>query len=332
MPMAHRPSPIASNLTSRLLPLVLIASAAFFGCKAESSKTGEVDRSTSPLTSSKSSGSPQSNRPPSVRSAKITPNPVLLGWSVLVQVEAEDPDGDPVTLRRQWLANGKPIEGETGPALVPRMLKRGDLLAVEVTPLDGKAAGTPYQTDAVPVGNTPPAATRVVLEPAQVQVGGRLQAQVEGTDADQDSIRYTFKWWRNNLPVSEGEEGVVETTGFARGDTIVVQATPHDAAGPGKPKFSDPLMISNSPPKITSVPPTAIDRGRYEYAVAAVDPDNDPLTYLLQTAPPGMMIDKATGLIEWRITPNTKGTHRVRVSVEDGQEGRAFQEFDLTPP
>ena len=249
----------------------------------------------------------------------------------MVQVEAEDPDGDPVAIRRQWLVNGHPIEGETGPSLVPRRLKRGDLLSVEVTPLDNLTAGTPYRTDPVPVGNTPPEVSKVVLDPSPVRVGDPLHAKAEGLDADGDSIRYTFKWWRNNLPQPEGEEGTLQTAAFSRGDTIVALATPYDAAGPGKSKYSDEITISNSPPTITSAPPTAINAGRYEYAVTAVDQDGDPLTYLLQTAPPGMTIDAASGRIEWRLTAQTTGTHRVRVNVEDGHEGRAFQEFELTP-
>jgi hypothetical protein len=250
----------------------------------------------------------------------------------MVQVEAEDADGDPVAIRRQWLVNGQPIEGETGPSLIPRHLKRGDLLSVEVTPLDNLAAGMPYRTDPVPVGNTPPGVTRVVLDPSPVRVGDPLHAKPEGLDADGDPIRYTFKWWRNNLPQLEGEEGTMQTAGFRRGDTIVVLATPHDAAGPGKSKFSEEITISNSSPTITSSPPTAINAGRYDYAVTAVDADGDPLTYLLQTAPSGMTIDAASGRIEWQIKAQTTGTHRVRVGVEDGHGGRAFQEFDLTLP
>jgi len=35
-----------------------------------------------------------------VRSAKIVPVPLVLSGSAMVQVEAEDPDGDPVAIRR----------------------------------------------------------------------------------------------------------------------------------------------------------------------------------------------------------------------------------------
>src|SRR5213592_4432236 len=263
-----------SRLTLHLLTTALMAPAFFFGCTSESPQTGGTEQAASPSAPSVPSvpsGSPRTNRPPIVRSAKIVPVPVVLNGSAMVQVEAEDPDGDPVAIRRQWLVNGHPIEGETVPSLVPRHLKRGDLLSVEVTPLDNLAAGAPYQTDPVPVGNTPPEVTRVVLDPTPVRVGDPLHAKAEGLDPDGDSIRYSFKWWRNNLPVSEGEEGTLQTAAFSRGDTIVALATPYDAAGPGKPKYSEEITISNSPPTITSVPPTAINEGRYNYAVIAVD-------------------------------------------------------------
>ena len=112
----------------------------------------------------------------------------------------------------------------------------------------------------------------------------------------------------------------------------MVQVTPHDFAGSGKARFAEQITIANSSPKITSIPPTTINQGRYEYAVAANDPDGDPLTYTLQTAPSGMTIDKSTGRIEWRIAAETKGTHRVRLVVEDDRNGHAFQEFDLSLP
>ncbi|HET8579860.1 MAG TPA: putative Ig domain-containing protein [Nitrospiraceae bacterium] len=308
---------ILSPLAYSLLPLSF-----FFGCTSESSQSGVA------------SGSSQSNRPPSIQSAAIVPNPVVRSGPISIQVEAVDPDRDAVTFRHQWLLNGHPIEGQTGPTLAPDLVKRGDLVAVEVIPSDGKTQGSPYRTKEVAIGNTPPEVTQIVLVPSEVQVGDRLRAKVEGSDVDQDEIQYTFKWWRNNAPLKESDEGVLDTTGFTRGDTILVQATPHDYVGPGKARYAEQVTIANSPPRITSIPPTAINQGRYEYAVTASDPDGDPVTYTLETAPAGMSIDKATGRIEWRIAAETKGTHRVRVVVEDDRKGHAFQDFDLflAPP
>src|SRR5262249_10541928 len=44
---------------------------------------------------------------------------------------------------------------------------------------------------------------------------------------------------------------------------------------------------------------TALAGQTYTYPVKAVDPDNDPLTYSLTTAPTGMVISRDSGLIEW---------------------------------
>jgi len=307
---------ILSPLARGVFSLALIV----FGCNSESSQLGS------------SSGSSQTNRPPTVQSATIMPNPVVRSGPITVQVEAIDPDRDAVTFRYRWLVNGNPIDGQAGLTLEPQLLKRGDSVAVEMIPSDGKTQGPPYRTQAVAVVNTPPEVTQIVLEPSEVRIGDRLSVKVEGSDADQDDIRYTFKWWRNNAPLSEGEESVLDTTSFARGDKIVVQVTPHDSAGPGKARFAEQIAIGNSPPKITSTPPTTISQGRYEYAVTASDAEGDPLTYTLPTAPAGMTIDKGTGRIEWRVTGETKGTHRVKVAVEDDRKGHAFQEFELSLP
>jgi hypothetical protein len=165
-------------------------------------------------------------------------------------------------------------------------------------------------------------------------VGDRISAKGEGTDADQDFIRYQFRWMRNGAPVveSEGEAGALDTAGFVRGDVLLVEVTPFDSTSRGRVFRSPSLTILNSHPKITSTPPTAIEGGRFTYEVGARDPEGDPLTYALETALPGMTIDQGTGRIEWKIPAETRGTHRVRVSVRDNRDGYAFQEFDLGLP
>jgi len=271
------------------------------------------------------------NQPPVARSVRIFPNPVLLKGSALAQADGDDPDGDPVTFRYQWLANGAALVGETGATLMPARLKRGDLLSVEVTPTDGKTDGAPLRADAVPIANSPPEVTRIVL-PSVVRVGDPVEVRVEGSDADGDPITYSYRWWRNKTLVLEGDRSVLDTTGFARDDTIAVEVTPRDAADQGKPLPSLPVTIANSPPKITSLPPSRIDQGLYQYLVTATDADGDRLTYLLAAGPPDMKIEAASGRIDWRIAPETKGAFSIRVAVEDGRGGRAFQDFELRLP
>ncbi len=319
------------GLLARILPVGLVVALALgVGCTPEGPQTSDGDRLTSPAVE----GTPVSagpNHPPSVQSATIQPNPISLSGSVAVHVEGQDPDGDRLSFRYQWLANGRPLGGEVGSTLNPRALRRGDRVGVEIIPTDGKTQGSSFRSDEVVVGNTPPIVNQVVLEPGVVRVGDRVVAKVEGEDLDHDDIHYTFRWWRNQAVVLEGEQNTLETTGFARGDTILVEATPHDS-GKGKPRFAEPVTITNSAPKITSMPTGAITQGRYEYVVTGTDPDGDPLTYSLQAAPQGMTIDGKTGRMEWQIAAEVKGPHRVRVVVEDQNGGQAFQEFELNLP
>ena len=50
----------------------------------------------------------------------------------------------------------------------------------------------------------------------------------------------------------------------------------------------------------------------YEYQVVATDPDNDPLTYSLPTAPSGMQVS-ASGRVTWTPAANQAGGHDVVV-------------------
>jgi hypothetical protein len=259
----------------------------------------------------------------------ISPDPILLSTPAVAFVDAHDEDNESLTFRHQWFLNGRSMPGQTKPTLSSRLVKRGDRISVEVTPLDGKSEGQPFRSREVMIGNTPPEVTGVVLEPAGVHAGEKVQVQFQVKDADEDEIHHTVRWWRNNKLVLEGDQLSLDTSGFGRGDQIQAQVTPADDAGAGKTVASQVAVVVNSPPKITSTPPTALEQGRYVYAVAASDPDGDPLSYSLEAAPIGMTIDKATGRLEWTVFSSTGGSHRVKVVVEDGQEGQAFQEFSL---
>ncbi len=50
------------------------------------------------------------------------------------------------------------------------------------------------------------------------------------------------------------------------------------------------------------------------------------------TAPPGMTIDRVSGLVNWPVTPGLAGTHRVKIMADDGQGGAAWQEFEISIP
>jgi hypothetical protein len=215
--------------------------------------------------------------------------------------------------------------------LTASILQRGDRVAVDLVPVSGTVQGTHYQAGPVVVGNTPPVVAHISIErPADPYA--QVFAKMEVVDADRDEMQFDFRWWRNNKVVKEGAEQTLDTAGFQTKDTLEVEVTPRDHLSVGKPVRSESVYVGNSPPKIISAPASLIGRDRYEYTVKAVDADGDPLSFLLEAAPPGMAIDRETGLLVWQIPVDQFGSQRVRIVAEDGQGGQAFQEFRFTLP
>jgi len=246
-------------------------------------------------------------------------------------IETDDSHSDTAGFQYQWMANGDPIRDQTGPTLTPSMLTRGDRVTVGLVPTSGTVQGTRYQAGPVVVGNTPPVVSHLSIERPD-DPHAPVFAKMEAVDADRDEMQFDFRWSRNNRIVKQGPEQTLDTTRFQANDTLEVEVTPRDQLSAGKPVRSEPVYVGNSPPKIVSAPAVLIGRERYEYTVKAVDADGDPLSFLLEVGPQGMVIDKETGQLVWQIPTDLLGSHRVRIVAEDGKGGKAFQEFDFSLP
>lgn len=275
-----------------------------------------------------------SNRPPVIAAAKFMSDPISLVGPVALQIDAEDPEREAVTLQFKWYVDNALLPDQTGATLPAELLRRGQAVMAEITPADGTQKGQPYRTKVVVVGNTPPKVTAVSLLPQAAQPGVKLEAQVEANDPDHDRVDLIYKWFRNDAVVKEGEEPLLDTSGFAVSDRVAVEVTAHDPAASGGSLRSDSLILGNSPPKIVSAPPASVAPDRFEYPVRAVDSDGDRLSYQLEAAPPGMTIGEESGQIAWQIPSGQHGTFHVKVVAKDGRGGIASQEFDLslTPP
>lgn len=299
--------------------VISLAVLGLMGCSLDSSQTDATG-----------SGTAGPNHPPVIRSITLSPIPIVRDGMVTATVEAEDLDRDALTFTFKWIVNDEPRPEEVSSTFHPERLNLGDRLAVEAIPHDGKIAGPPVRSKSVVVGNTPPVIRAVTIQPSSAKVGDRLIATVDGSDIDGEDIRYTYRWSHNNRSIAEGEQGTLDTTGFSRGDVIAVAATPHDRGSHGKEKLSELLTLANSPPKFTSSAPGVLANGQFSYAASAVDPENDSLTFALESAPSGMTIDEKTGRIQWEAPASSAGVYRVKVLVKDDHQGWASQEFDVT--
>ena len=128
----------------------------------------------------------EANRPPALRSLVVVPleaDPTL--WEA--RIEAYDPDGDDVTLEIVWVVNGEPTaQGER--TFDPTAHRRGDEIHVEVTPHDGKVAGSTSESGHIELAN---AAPTITSQPPASMHDGVYRYVVEAKDPENDSpIRY----------------------------------------------------------------------------------------------------------------------------------------------
>lgn len=269
------------------------------------------------------------NHPPVVRAATFHPTPLVLTGPIVVHVDAQDIDRNPLSFRYRWIVNGQPALNQESEQLSPELLKRGDALSVEIWPHDGMVEGSPFTTGPVVVVNSPPVVAGLAIEPESVSPGIRVQARADTSDADKDVIRLSYRWWKNDSLVQEGDDAELDTSGFSRGDTLSVEAVPFDGVQKGKAVRSIPIRVGNISPRILSAPAKLIVNNRYDYQVEAMDAESDPITFSLETAPPGMTIDEHNGSVSWQISPDQVGVHKVRILAKDSQGAITFQEFEL---
>jgi putative Ig domain-containing protein len=269
------------------------------------------------------------NHPPIVRAATLQPAPLVLTGPIVVHVEAQDIDRNPLSFRYRWIVNGKTVRSQNGEQLSPELLKRGDVVSVEIWPHDGMIEGRPFTSESVVVANSPPVVAHLGIEPDSVSPGVRVQARADTSDVDGDLIRMSYRWWKNDVLIQEGEEAELDTTGFSRGDTLSVDGAPFDGVEKGTTVRSVPIRVGNSPPRILSAPAKSIVNNRYDYQVEAMDTESDSITFSLETAPLGMTIDEGKGIVSWQISPAQTGIHKVRILAKDSQGAITFQEFEL---
>jgi hypothetical protein len=277
---------------------------------------------------SRTSGS--DNHPPVVKLIAILPSPLTLSGPLATQVEAQDPDLNTVEFRYRWMVNGTVITGQTRESFPPELLKRGDQVMVEVTPFDGMIEGAPLRSSPVSVVNTAPIMSDVGIDFDHQAQGRRLLAKVNAVDPDNDPVSLTYRWRKNETVLKEGEENTLDVSGLTAKDTILVEVTASDGSPDGATTVKERFTLTNSAPTIVSKPSSSTNGDQYDYLVQATDADGDPIIYELDMSPPGMTIEANTGRIHWTITPEAKGSYRIKVVAKDPQGGFAMQEFDLS--
>ncbi|WP_163697194.1 putative Ig domain-containing protein [Adonisia turfae] len=256
---------------------------------------------------------------------------ISLGNDFAFQIEATDPDNDPLTYRLTEAPEGMIIDENgliTWPATATQL---GDYsFTVEVE--DGRGLGVRVSYDLSVVKQTVNNTPEITSTPSFVAtIGDQYLYEPEATDSDNDPIVWALVSGPAGLTLNETSRRVswTPTTDQFGFHEVIIEAI--DAQGAAfRQGFGINVNSTNTPPTITSAPPTlAFSDTPYTYTIEASDSNSDALTYSLNVAPDSMTIDESSGLIEWTPTAAQLGTQTVTVSVADGRGGFAEQTYTI---
>jgi hypothetical protein len=302
---------------------------AALGCALACGSGEEARDSLRPMGATQPAAGMTANGPPLIHTVILDPLAPTPGLPVRAQVDASDPDGDPLRIDYRWSRNGRPLDGAREAVLDTGELTRGDRLGLEVVASDGRFSSPPARTTAI-VGNRGPLVQQVTLSPAEgVRPGDEVTALVAAADPDDDRLRIEYVWLVNGEE-REGGERTFSTAGLARGDVVSVRVSGNDGDSESAPVTSPRLEIANSPPLIRGVPRPRNEDGTFHYQFEAEDPDGDHnLRFSLESAPDGMTIDPVLGAATFRPSASQVGTHPVEVVVKDPSGDASSLRFNV---
>ena len=271
------------------------------------------------------------NSTPAITSVPKGPAVVALPWQY--QVAAQDADGDAIGFELVEAPAGMTIDAASG--LVTWTPSAGQVGThhVAVRASDGRGASTTQSFDLPVVATAPNDPPTITSSPrGRVRIDDVYLYQALASDPNGDPLTYSLPTFPAGMTIDAAGLVSWQPTAEQLG-SHQVQVRVDDGRGSFATQtysISVVTQTSNQPPSITSTPPQAATVGRqYAYDAAGIDPDGDPLTWSLDTAPAGMSIDPARGTIRWTPTSDQTGEQSVVVRVTDTQGGWGTQSFSI---
>ncbi|MEG5082027.1 putative Ig domain-containing protein [Microcoleus sp. AT8-B4] len=281
------------------------------------------------------------NRAPSITSTPRTNT--RLGKTYFYQVEAKDPDGNPLTYTLlnppSGMAFATPASTPAGMTFqegsiswTPGVSQQGTYpITVRVSDGLGGIATQTFNLTADNIANNRPPSIDSTPAEQITNLAKLYQYNLTGSDADGDRLLWSLDKAPSGMVV-DAQSGALrwQPTPEQVGEHTISVRTIDGNGGYAVQEFSLTVRGINTPPAVVSTPPSkAAVNQVYAYTVVATDLENDPLTFSLNKYPVGMAID-SNGVIQW--TPNATqiGQHSVEVAVTDKQGAIATQTFTVT--
>jgi hypothetical protein len=167
------------------------------------------------------------NSAPVTASVSFQPDIIYRGISITAVPASTDDDGDEVQYRYQWSINGQELPEDTAVMRGDRF-RRGDRIALTVTPYDSGGTGLPYTTREIVIPNGPP---RFISTPEVNFQSESYEYQAIAADPDGDQITYALVSGPSGMSV-DPQSGIVRLQirkEHAGAHTVVLEA--QDPAG-----------------------------------------------------------------------------------------------------
>jgi hypothetical protein len=299
---------------------------------------------------------PPPNHAP-VISAGPTASPSSVVGPVPVQltVSASDEDGD--TLAYAWTQEPASPAGSFSDATVRSptwtapTVSSSQTFTLKVTVSDGKGGSVQGQVDVtvappVPANQAPAITAGPTATPASLKSTEQTQLAVTATDADNDSLSYT--WTQEPAsPAGTFSDASARTPSWTAPtvsgtQTFTFRVTVSDGRGGTAQGQVDvtvaPLAPPNQAPVITEGPtatPASLQSGNFtQLGVTATDADGDALTYAWTqepASPAGSFSSTAARTPTWKApTVSSAQTFTLKVTVSDGRGGSVQGQVDVT--
>ena len=120
-------------------------------------------------------------------------------------IQAEDADGDSVSLEIHWYQDGDPHPEFRNDQIIPaEQTTKDQVWEASILPHDGEEEGSEY-IQTFTIQNTAPEIVSVQITPQNAFESSILTAQIEAIDEDMDVLSYSLSWSVNGNDVANTE-------------------------------------------------------------------------------------------------------------------------------
>ena len=237
--------------------------------------------------------------------------------TIALALVASDPDGNPLTYSATGLPATLSVNASTGLITGTLTFTSAGTYTVTATVSDGSLTNSKAFTWTVTDVNRAPVLTQPTSQSSAENA--TISMPLAASDPDGNPLTYSATGLPATLSVNAGTGLIAGTLTSTSAGTYTVTATASDGTLTNSQTFTWTVTNVNRAPVLTPPPnQTSAENATIALAVAASDPDGDPLTYSATGLPATLSVNAGTGLITGTLTYTSAGTYTVTATVSDG--------------